>query len=245
MALPKDNPHLPESYIQSLLELDEDDKRRLHDGDWEYDGDKATIISYDAIMDYWNGEHVQPESDTYLTIDVARKGKDKTVFRVWKGWCCVARVSMNISKVNEVVDKGKELQKQYSIRNTNTIADEDGVGGGVVDYLKCEGFINNSKPLMKENYENLKSQCSILMAKKIQAKEVTEKCDDTSLIDLVSEEMEQIKTKDIDKDVKLGIIPKDKIKEAIGRSPDDWDTIMMRYWFELKPKKRRAFIGGS
>ena len=245
MALPKDNPHLPESYIQSLLELDEDDKRRLHDGDWEYDGDKATIISYDAIMDYWNGEHVQPESDTYLTIDVARKGKDKTVFRVWKGWGCVARVSMNISKVNEVVDKGKELQKQYSIRNTNTIADEDGVGGGVVDYLKCEGFINNSKPLMKENYENLKSQCSILMAKKIQAKEVTEKCDDTSLIDLVSEEMEQIKTKDIDKDVKLGIIPKDKIKEAIGRSPDDWDTIMMRYWFELKPKKRRAFIGGS
>ena len=71
------------------------------------------------------------------------------------------------------------------------------------------------------------------MAKKIQAREVVERCDDSHAIDLVSEEMEQIKTKDIDKDVKLGIIPKDKIKEAIGRSPDDWDTIMMRYWFEL------------
>ena len=30
-------------------------------------------------------------------------------------------------------------------------------------------------------------------------------------------------------------LPKDKIKEAIGRSPDFWDTILMREWFELKP----------
>ena len=30
-------------------------------------------------------------------------------------------------------------------------------------------------------------------------------------------------------------MPKDKIKEAIGRSPDFWDTILMREWFELKP----------
>jgi hypothetical protein len=41
--------------------------------------------------------------------------------------------------------------------------------------------------------------------------------------------------KDIDKDGRLAIIPKDKIKEMIGRSPDDWDSIMMRYWFEIKP----------
>ena len=41
--------------------------------------------------------------------------------------------------------------------------------------------------------------------------------------------------KDIDKDGRLSIIPKDKIKEMIGRSPDEWDSIMMRYWFEIKP----------
>ena len=236
-ALPKDNEHLPPSYIQSLLELDEASKRRLHDGDWEYDDDKSTLISYGAIMDYWNGSHVEPdENDLYLTIDVARKGKDKTVFRVWKGWVCVERMSMDISKVNEVVDEAIELQRKYKITNSNTIADEDGVGGGVVDYLNCEGFVNNSRALMGENYENLKSQCSLIMAKRIENRGIVEMCEDADIIDMVSEEMEQVKIKDIDKDGKMGVIPKDKIKDILGRSPDDWDDIMMREWFELRPK---------
>lgn len=235
-ALPKDNPHLPKSYITSLLELDINSKKRLHDGDWEYDDDKATLISYKSIMDYWNGSHVSISNDSYLTIDVARKGKDKTIFRVWKGFVCVKRVAMNISLIDEIVDKAKELQKDYKISNSHTIADEDGVGGGVVDFLNCEGFVNNSKPFFKENYENLKSQCTILMAKRIENREVVEVCSDKEVIDLVSEEMEQIKMKDIDKDSKLGIIPKDKVKELIGRSPDDWDSIMMREWFEFRPE---------
>jgi phage terminase large subunit len=32
------------------------------------------------------------------------------------------------------------------------------------------------------------------------------------------------------------VLPKDKVKELIGRSPDFADTLMMREWFELKPK---------
>ena len=71
------------------------------------------------------------------------------------------------------------------------------------------------------------------MAKRIEAREVVEICNDANIIDIVSEEMEQIKLKDIDKDGKLGLIPKDKIKALIGRSPDDWDSIMMREYFEL------------
>ena len=236
-ALPKDNEHLPPSYIQSLLELDEASRRRLHDGDWEYDDDKSTLISYGAIMDYWNGSHIKEDEDElYLTIDVARKGKDKTIFRVWKGWVCVERMSMAISKVNEVVDEAIVLQKKYKITNSCTIADEDGVGGGVVDYLNCEGFVNNSKALMGENYENLKSQCTLIMAKRIENRGIVEICNDSDVIDIVSEEMEQVKIKDMDKDGKMGVVPKDKIKDVLGRSPDDWDSIMMREWFELRPK---------
>ena len=232
-ALPKDNPHLPESYITTLLELDEASKRRLHDGDWEYDDDKSTLIGYNSIVNYWNGQHIQPEGKKYLTIDVARKGKDCTVFRVWHGWVCIERRSVAVTLINEVVDQAKELQALHGIKNTNTIADEDGVGGGVVDYLRCQGFVNNSRALNGENYDNLKSQCSLKMAKRINLEEVVELCNDSNVIDLVSEEMEQIKLKDIDKDGKVAIIPKDKMKEKIGRSPDDWDTIMMREWFEL------------
>lgn len=232
-SLPRDNEHLPESYLVSLSQMDETNKQRLLFGNWEYDDDKATLIPFKAIQDYWNGRHVKGTGDMFLTIDVARKGKDKTVFRIWDGWKCIKRISLDITLINEIVDEAKLIQDEFSIKNSNTIADEDGVGGGVVDYLLCEGFVNNSKALNDENYENLKSQCSILMAKKIKLGEVVEECHDQDVIDLVTEEMEQIKTKDIDKDSKLGIIAKDKIKEIIGRSPDDWDCIMMRYYFEL------------
>ena len=233
-ALPTDNNHLHPSYLESLLQLDKNSKERLYYGNWEYDDDPTTFIDNDAICDYFNPNHITDKNGKYITIDVARKGKDKTVFRVWNGWLCVYRFSIDKSGIKEVVEKAKELQRKHNVSNSNTIADEDGVGGGVVDYLGCKGFVNNSKALNDENFDNLKSQCSIGMAKKICLREVGELCDDDNVREITAEEMEQIKIKDIDKDGKQGVIPKDKIKEMIGRSPDEWDSIMMRFYFSLQ-----------
>jgi phage terminase large subunit len=241
-SLPTDNPHLHPGYLQSLLRLDKNSRERLYYGNWEYDDDPATLISHDAIMDYFNPVHLQPDGEKYMTIDVARKGKDKTVFRVWHGWLCINRESIAKSGIDTVVERAKALQKKYGISTTNTIADEDGVGGGVVDFLKCKGFVNNSSPLemkqgnayVKPNFENLKSQCSIKMAEMIEMRKAGELCDDDVVMQTTIEEMEQVKLRDIDKDGKQGIIAKDRIKEHLGRSPDEWDSVMMRYWFTLK-----------
>lgn len=235
-ALPTDNPHLNPTYLESLLQLDKNSKERLYYGNWEYDDDPSALIDIDAIYDYFNPIHIAKTGDKYITIDVARKGKDKTIYRVWEGYLCIKRVSLAVSKVNEVVDKARLLMREYKVPLSSVIADEDGVGGGVVDYLGCKGFVNNSKALNDENYNNLKSQCSVLMAKRIANREAGEICIDKDVIDIVSEEMEQIKLKDIDKDGRVTIVPKDKMKEHLGRSPDDWDSIMMREWFSLAPK---------
>lgn len=237
-ALPQDNPHLHPSYLKSLLQLDNNAKERLYYGNWEYDDDPSTLIDIDAIIDYFNPNHLKLEGKHYLTIDVARKGKDSTVFRVWHNWVCIDIVIFDKNTIVEAFNEGRKLQVKYNISNSQTVADEDGVGGGLVDMLKCEGFINNSRALNNENYENLKSQCSILMAKKIQNRECGEINNNTTIRDIVSEEMEQVKQKEIDKDTRLGIVSKDVIKANIGRSPDHWDSIMMRYYFELKPKNK-------
>jgi hypothetical protein len=237
-ALPQDNPHLHPSYLKSLLQLDNNAKQRLYYGNWEYDDDPSTLIDMDAIIDYFNPVHINNDGKHYLTIDVARKGKDTTVYRVWNEWKCIDVVIFAKNTIVEAYDEARKLQAKYNVPNSQTIADEDGVGGGLVDMLRCEGFVNNSRALNGENYENLKSQCSILMAKKIQNRECGEVSINTHVRDLVSEEMEQIKQKEIDKDTRLGIISKDVIKANIGRSPDHWDSIMMRYYFELKPKAK-------
>lgn len=235
-ALPTDNPHLPQSYLDSLLSLDKNSKQRLYYGNWEYDDDPSALIDIDSISDYWNPNHIKGDGKMYLTIDVARKGKDNTVFRVWDGWLCIHRYSIDKSDLTVVVNKAKQLQERFKIPNSQTIADEDGVGGGVVDFLYCKGFVNGSRALNDENFNNLKSQCGFKMAQMIVERKTGEICDNSQVKAITSEEMEQVKQKDIDKDGKIALVSKDKVKEMIGRSPDEWDSIMMRYYFELAPK---------
>ena len=237
-ALPTDNPHLPQSYLDSLLSLDKNSRQRLYYGNWEYDDDPSTLIDIDSISDYWSTNHLSvPTKDNanrkYMTIDVARKGKDNTVFRMWYDWVCVERYQISKSGLDVVVDKAKELQLKHGISNAFTIADEDGVGGGVVDFLRCKGFVNGSRALNDENFNNLKSQCGYKMAQKIVSREVAEISSNSKVVEQTSEEMEQVKQKDIDKDGKVALISKDVVKQNIGRSPDEWDSIMMRYYFEL------------
>jgi hypothetical protein len=124
------------------------------------------------------------------------------------------------------------------VPNSNIVADEDGVGGGVVDILKCKGFVNNSKPLKEENqiveYQNLKTQCYYKLAEKIQNNGIYINCPDGTIQDDIIKELEQVKRDKIDSDGKLRIVPKEKIKEFIGRSPDYSDAMAFRMYFELK-----------
>ena len=85
----------------------------------------------------------------YMTIDIARKGKDKTVFRVWNGFVCVHRFEILKSGLDIVVRKARDLMKKYGVSLSHVVADEDGVGGGVVDFLGCKGFVNGSRPKKK------------------------------------------------------------------------------------------------
>jgi hypothetical protein len=138
---------------------------------------------------------------------------------------------------------------------SDVLVDEDGLGGGVVDFYKCKGFVNNSRPMenpeagrdqkgnrIPENFDNLKSQCYFRLADKVNKNELFLECEDDSIKDLIIEELEQIKQKNMDSDLKKGVIPKDKIKEVLGRSPDFADTIMMRMWFELRIKRDVFFF---
>ena len=64
--------------------------------------------------------------------------------------------------------------------------------------------------------------------------------DEPSVNDMIIEELEVVKQKDVDKDNKMSVISKDKIKELIGRSPDYSDTLMMRMYLELSKSGIKA-----
>lgn len=238
-ALPGDNPHLPHSYIESLKGLDRNSRERLLEGNWEYDDDPATLIDYDKIIDCFTNNYI-PMGESCITADIARFGSDNTCIGVWNG-NRVRLITYHGKSVSEVAEIIKQLQVKHSISNSKTICDEDGVGGGVVDILKCKGFVNNSRPFPNpvtrddDNFTNLKSQCYFKLAEVINAGKLFIDCDDIKAKHLIIEELENVKQYRMDNDGKRQVLPKDKIKELIGRSPDYADTLMMKMWFDFKP----------
>lgn len=245
-ALPGDNKHLPSSYLDSLRGLDKNSRERLLEGNWEYDDDPSSLISYEKILDCFTNDYVN-NGDKFITIDVARFGSDKTVIGIWSGWR-VRLMSYHGLAVDDVARLVKEVQLKNAIPNSSTLADEDGVGGGVVDILRCKGFVNNSRPLPNpvtredENYANLKSQCYFKLAERINAGGLYIECSDIKIKADIIQELEYVKQWNMDKDGKKTVMPKDKVKEFIGRSPDFSDTLMMREWFDLKPQRTWAIV---
>ena len=238
-SLIDDNPYISKHYKENLLTLDSVSKERLLFGNWEYLDDPAQLIDYDKILDSFSNTFV-PIGDSFITCDVARFGNDSTVIGIWSGFR-VRFYQFNGKSVVEVAELIKNFATEHKVPTSNIVCDEDGVGGGVVDILRCKGFVNNSSPLVnpvtrqKENFDNLKSQCYFKLADMINKAELYIQADGKQKQTII-QELEQVKQKSVDNDMKKGVIPKDKVKAAIGRSPDFSDCLAMRMLFEYSPR---------
>lgn len=238
-ALPGDNPLLPQAYIDNLKRSDKMTRERLLEGNFEYDLDECVLVRYDAIEDLWTNTTIKTDNK-YLTCDIARYGGDKTVLTVWDDFEVIDIALFQGLGVDTVSDRIKEYAAKYKIPFSHIIVDEDGVGGGVVDTLRgVKGFMANRTPFPNrmtgkpDNFVNLKSQCSYMFADWINAHKIAIKVQDENIRELIRQDLGWLKRKDPDSDSKLAIISKDDIKQAIGRSPDIGDTLVMRMWFEL------------
>lgn len=255
-ALAKDNRYGESGYIKILGKFTGAMGARLRDGNWEYENDPACLIETDAIGRLFQ-DFTWPVDDEklkyYITCDVARHGKDFTVIGLWKGWSCKLYKFAKLDTV-ATASKIKELMALYNIPVSRVVVDADGVGGGVVDQLRCMSFINNSRPLpapvnpardknnkpVPENYANLKAQCYYRSAEKANMgimKLSIEAGNQEREKTLAIEEMEQVKRKNLDGDGKMDVVDREGIVKMIGRSPDYWSAIMMRVFFEIMPKQ--------
>lgn len=238
-ALPSDNKMLQPGYLVNLeRSLNANQKERLLKGNWEYDDDPAAMCEYDKILEMFTNDFSELGGKKYITADVARLGSDKMVIGLWEGMRLVMVKTFAKSLITESHAYIDGLRKQHSIPLGNVICDEDGVGGGLVDLLGCKGFLNGSKPFKGENYTNLQSQCAYKLAELVNTNKIFFSTKDTVMQQEVIEELEQLKQKDIDGEGKKGIVPKDEVKELLGRSPDYRDMLLMRMYWEFKSTMR-------
>lgn len=242
-ALPGDNPNpaVKEWIDDMMVTADKITIERQINGNFEYDDNPYALCDYDNILAVFENDHLISGGEKYITADIARYGSDKARIGVWKGWELIEVVSFDISSTTDIQGAIEALRVKHQIPKHNCVADEDGVGGGIVDNCGIKGFLNGSRPFKETvtdakkevpNYENLQTQCIFGLAEKINDNQIYISAD------LAEQEKEQIKEElgSIERDSsdmkKLAVVKKAKVKESIGRSPDWRDMLLMRKYFD-------------
>lgn len=234
-ALPTDNPFLPSDYIKRLNELKDDaTKQRLLHGNFDYDDDPTALLDYDQITAIFN-ESYTPTQEYSIVADVARYGSDRAIIAVFDQMTMTDYIAFDSSSTTLIQNTITTFRAKYHVPSNRVVVDDDGVGGGVVDSLGVKGFQNGGKAY-DPAYQNLKTECGYKLAEIIGRINIACALPEKER-EMITQELGQLKTYDADKDGKLRILPKEKIKENIGRSPDWLDVFIMLMFFQVQKKK--------
>ena len=196
------------------------------------------MMQADAINDLWT--NAVADGDWFLSVDVARFGRDKTIVGVWNGLRLVDLIDYTQQDLVTTAASIDNIARLHRIGRSRIVVDEGGVGGGVVDILKgCVPFNGAGKVIdatgKAGNYGNLRSQCYYVLADHVNDRAIAIDPELSAYRVDLSMELEAIRRHEDMAEGKLKVVPKDDIKAALGRSPDLADVLMMRMLFELRP----------
>jgi len=127
-SLATDNDYIDPEYITQLRNsTDEVTKQRLLYWNFDWSWDAGKLFRHDEIEDLFE-TNVDKKSDvTYLSVDVARLGDDKTVICIWKGLECIKIIHYDRNTIDEIAARVKDLEYMYWVSRRNIVVDSDWV----------------------------------------------------------------------------------------------------------------------
>lgn len=237
-----DNPFIDDNYIETLKNLDKQERKRLLDGDWNYADEDDTLFEslvMDAVTVYENQLPEKEEGvfNKWIGVDVADKGKDKTVVTLIVDGVIVAQKDLDLHmSPKELKNTDKPISYLYAnelikfaqnngftAKEAKNIAIEgNGVGVGMRDAMRVkEWYITLYEATSKERsygYYNFSQDMKDRDIKMIHG------LDDGELRrQLAAHTYEMI-------DQVPHVLKKDKLKAILGRSPDNSDSAMIANW---------------
>lgn len=252
-ALYKDNPFTEGEYSKALATISDPVlKQRLMAGDWEFANANDTLFDVQAITDLFTND-LPDQKDFFLTVDAARLGGDEIVLTLWKGWDAFKIERYTMLRLPESAEKVRTAIASYGIPREHVLIDEDGIGGGLLDLVPgVIGFSGGAAPFgkvgekeVKENYNNLRTQCVYHLAHLARQRKVRVSDYNIETRERIAEDLKQFKRRDSDIEGKLKITKKPDMKAALGRSPDCGDTLMMRSYFDLRERETDLAHGNN
>ena len=162
---------------------------------------------------------------SFTTDNVGADGRD-----AWIG---------GIDKIDETVIGNRliQLAEQYKIPYSNIVYDADGLRKFTAQSLKkltaSQPFTNNAPPKKDKNFGNIKAECAFKLRRLLDNNEVL--CLDHEFRKQIVSDLESIRLAEPEPEGKIRLEKKSKHKERTGKSPDFFDSLLMRCYFEIKP----------
>lgn len=229
-----DNPFLPQSYIDNLKTLPDRERKRLLDGNWDY-LDEDDMLFKSGLLDKAMAYELPNNEKSILMIgcDIADKGKDRSVFTLIKDGVAITQkvssVQTNWEQVNEqplgmlLADELIEFAQRNGLtsKDARHIAIEtNGVGASIRDIMKMRGWqITEYVATHKSRSENYYQLMLDMDSGSLKIYHELYGLDDLKR-ELSAHTFEMINQEP-------SVCKKEKIKQAIGRSPDLADSLMI------------------
>lgn len=188
-----------------------------------------------AVNQKLTEKDIPKDEPIILGVDVARFGDDRTT--IWKRqglWVEKPRVYTKLD-VTEVGDRIIFAINQY--HPDMVFVDSGSMGAGVIDYVRRLGYTNvqevafGSKALDMDHYENIRAE----MYFKLKA------CMEKGMClpnDLDLRQELAVIDYEITRRGRIKLVPKDLIKEKLGRSPDLADGLALTFAKPVNPVMR-------
>lgn len=249
------------TYKANLMALWEQEKKALLMKCWNPVQDDSALLDYDVLSNITTNYLDNENEPKYISVDVAWYWKDLAIIMIWK-WFEVIRTEIyKKSSPEDLLEAIERNRMTFYIPKTSVVYDNSWMWWGLAwrDYVS---FNWNAQPIeynkQKEWFRNLKTQCYYRMIVdiinnnkfKIDENEIYVDWKRATTIQfwslkrlmnivwLIKEDLISVRRWNDDKRlVTFTIKPKEYQKELLWRSPDFGDTIMMRFFFELKRKK--------
>lgn len=206
-------------------------------GEWPDNGGEGFIPMYLVKQSL---ETAEIRGIKTMGIDIARSGKDETVFAFFDGNTQLPFYSMRSKDLVEIAAKAEEFYRQ----GWNIIAlDDTGVGAGVTDILKSRGvnchpvnFAGMPKGFLNKAYrkfQNARAEMYFNLDDELKRSQI-------KLLDnrKLHQEITAIRIETSGE--KYLLENKEDIRKRLGRSPDRADaTVLARYALKLKERESR------
>lgn len=230
-ALPTDNPFLPQNYIELLKQLPPQERKRLYEGNWDYMDDDDMLFKPQLLDKASTSE--PREGVKFIGVDVSDKGKDKTIATLIEDGIVTKQKYLgyapdNPTPISEQLSLGLIQFAQtegFKATDARRIAIEgNGVGVGIRDFMRSKGWgiteytatsQTRSQAYYDASQDMDKGELQILNS-----------------LETITELRKQLMahTYEVDDKLRPKVLKKDKIKEILGKSPDEADSLAICNW---------------